>query len=290
MFIGNDDGYSSGVYVSFYQNHGSKNVNSPILMRWLDWLQSSEDYLQSYSGTTFGQIIVTPTEITNAIPDPNDVPYSGFLFAHQVNVQDYGTYADKTSVTIGLIGPGSGAEETQKFIHRLIGSDKPMGWDYQLKDEPVFQISKGRVYRSWISESGQIDFLWGGDIKIGTLESSTSVGAMMRFGNNMAYTYSSVLLNNDRSTNPISLDDGWFFYIGAQYHYIFNLIYLDGNTYKDSPSLDYDNSQLNGAVGFTYAWENFSLSLALNNIELNSSNNSMPNLKEYGSLTFIWRM
>lgn len=290
IFVGNDDGYSNGIYLSYYRNNGDAKVDMPILTKWLEWSVSDEPFQFSYDGTTIGQIIVTPTEIIEPIPDPNDIPYSGLLFIHQVNVRDFTHYADKTSVTLGILGPSARAGETQKFVHRMIGSDKPMGWDYQLKDEPVFQISRGRIFRSWASENSHMDYLWGGDVKLGTIESSVNIGMMFRYGEQMASTYSSALLSEDRSTNPIALNEGWYVYAGARLSYVFNLIYLDGNTFKDGPSIDYDRVQLNGSLGLTYAWQDFSVALALNNIELKSSSTSRTNLKKYGSLTFIWRI
>lgn len=165
-----------------------------------------------------------------------------------------------------------------------------MGWDYQLKDELVFQFSRARLWRSWASESDHVDFLWGTDLKLGTIESSTNIGMMLRVGQDMQHTYSSALLNDDRTTNPVNIYDGWYFYIGASTSYLFNMIYLDGNTYKDGPSVDYDRFQVDGFFGFAYAWKDVSISIAVNNIDLHSGNNSIAELKKYGSLTFLWRL
>src|SRR3546814_2481293 len=41
----------------------------------------------------------------------------------------------------------SGAKDTQKFVHELIGSDDPKGWDTQLKTEPGIVLSYERKWR-----------------------------------------------------------------------------------------------------------------------------------------------
>ena len=113
---------------------------------------------------------------------------------------------------------------------------------------------------------------------------------MFRFGNNMARTYSSTLLNDDRTSNPVSIEGGWYGYAGLSASYLFHLIYLDGNTFRESSAVDYRSTQYNGYVGFAYSCNDFSISVAVNNIDLFSDNDQFGELKQYGSLTFLWRL
>ncbi|NVJ61916.1 MAG: lipid A deacylase LpxR family protein [Gammaproteobacteria bacterium] len=290
IFIGSDSGYTNGLYLSFYESSNTNKLEMPVLTRWMKSSLKEANPRLSYNATTFGQVIVTPSNIEDPTPNPNDIPYAGLAFLHQVGIQDYGVVADKASVTLGIVGPSSGAESTQKYIHEITGSQQPKGWDYQVKDEIVFQVARGRAWKIWASENEHFDIVSGGDIKLGTLESSINVGSVIRYGRYMADTYSSVLLNDDRTTNPININNGWYFYAGVSANYIGNLIYLDGNTFRESPSIGYDRLQFNGQFGLTYAFDGFSISLARNNIDLKKDNKSLARLKEYGSMTFLWRL
>jgi hypothetical protein len=42
---------------------------------------------------------------------------------------------DVLTFTLGLVGPASMADKTQKYVHELVGSGVPMGWGTQLGNE-----------------------------------------------------------------------------------------------------------------------------------------------------------
>lgn len=289
-FVGNDSGYSNGLYVSFYEAQDGDAIPMAYLTRWLGWSVGDGKVSKTINASVFGQIMVTPSDISDPNPIPDDVPYSGLLFFHQVSIQEFENFADKTSVTLGWLGPSSGAEQTQKFVHELLGSDEPMGWDHQLRDEPVFQLSRGRVWRPWQSAGSNYDLLWGGGMKVGTIESSVTAKLVFRAGQNMESSYSSVLLNEDRTTNPVNISGGWYFYAGLGATHIFNWIYFDGNTYRDGPSVDYKRLQLDGFLGLVYGGDNFSVTLSVNNLELGQKNDEFADVKEFGSVSVLWRL
>lgn len=289
FFIGNDSGYSNGIYVSLYEASDGNAQPMAYLTRWMEWSVGEGPVTKTINGSVFGQIMVTPPDITIPDPLPDEVPYSGLLFFHQVSIQEFANYADKSSVTLGLLGPSSGSEETQKFVHQLLGSDEPMGWDHQLKDELVFQVSRGRVWRPWQSTQKNFDLLWGGGMKLGTIESSVTGKVVLRMGQDMARSYSSVLLNEDRTTNPVNISGGWYFYAGIGVTHVFHWIYFDGNTFRDSPSVNYDRLQLDGMMGFAYGGDGFSISISLNNLDLGGESEEFPDVKEFGSMSLLWR-
>jgi hypothetical protein len=290
VFVGNDSGYTNGLYYSLFNGSRAVDLKPAWLTRPFQWLIEKKPFVFQYNATTLGQVMMTPSDITISTPQTDDIPYSGLLFFQQTNVKVFDNYSDKVSLTLGIVGPASGAEHTQTAWHKLIGANTPRGWDYQLKNEIVFQVSRGRAWRAWHSFDDNADLIVGGDVKLGTLESSITTGTILRYGRNIEDTYSTAILSNDRTTNPIHVDDGWYIYAGTSINYIANIIYLDGNTFRDSPSLDYDPVQLDFHVGFSYAWTNYSISLALNNIGNFSSDDEFADSREYGSLTFLWRM
>jgi hypothetical protein len=290
LFVGNDSGYTSGIYYTYFEGSDEAGFEPAWLTRPLQWAYDNQSLIYQYNVTTFGQVMVTPSDITIETPQLNDVPYSGLLFIQQSNMKVYSNYSDKVSAVIGVLGPYSKAEQSQKVIHELFDSDMPQGWDYQLEDELVFQVSRGRVWRGWYSSENNTDILYGADAKLGTLESSLTAGMMIRYGRNIEKTYSTVILSNDRSSNPINIDSGWYVYASMSVAYIANIIYLDGNTFKDSPSVDYDPLQVDLHVGFAYAWKNFSVAVVRNNLNWVHNDDRYSDIREYGSITFLWRM
>ena len=240
--------------------------------------------LQAYS---MGQTMVTPQDITVEDPPLNETPYSGALLFTNTFIAIADTHADSIGTTIGIVGPSSGAEETQKWIHDRIGSDEPLGWDTQLKDEIVFQLSRARLWRTWSASDDHMDLLVLGEAGLGTLSSFVASAMLFRFGSDLSRTFATPLLINTRAANPAAIEGGWYFFAGARFEYLFNAIYTDGNTYRDSRSIDYDHSQIGLTTGLAYSWENVSITLAL--YESNISDEATRDVTRFGALTIGWR-
>ena len=95
-------------------------------------------------------------------------------------------------VTLGVVGPASLAEETQKFIHAIVNDRKPMGWHYQLRDEPGLVMHYERTIKlikpqSVLGLLFDIEPHWGG--AIGNVWDYVNAGAMARFGFNLPKDY-----------------------------------------------------------------------------------------------------
>ena len=290
LFIGKDDGYTNGIYIAQHAVGENKNIPShgfPLrpFSRFID-VDAASFAVNTY---TLGQTMVTPDDITAEIPDENDIPYSGLLFFSNTYIKGDESSADKYSFSIGVIGPASLAEQSQKFTHKVINSDEPKGWDYQLKNEIVVQFDRGRIWRQWLGEDAKnLDAVYLADFSLGTVETSISASAFLRFGLNMQYTYVTPSFNTNRTTNPIAINGGWFTYVGIRAKYIARQVFIDGNTFRDdSPSTDLDHSQFSLSLGATYSWQNYSLSFALESSHLFEENPEA--VSRYGSLTLAWK-
>jgi hypothetical protein len=104
------------------------------------------------------QLMVTPEDITVAEPKFDDIPYAGHL---SLSGTLWSWSADTISglgAHIGVIGPESGAESVQKWVHKAIGSDNPRGWDNQLGTDVVGGIQAAHARK--LLQTGQ-----GGDIE-----------------------------------------------------------------------------------------------------------------------------
>ena len=293
-FVGNDNGYTNGIFVSWYDGLEGEKAEPGFLARAMLWsLPDSSSSTLDIDIGTIGQIMSTPDDIEKDPPDlpPDSMPYAGLLFYADTLLRIQETHADSISVTIGVVGEYSFAEEAQTIVHEIIGSEEPCCWDTQLDDEIVFQIGRGRVWKTWVSDSGNADFLLSADVELGTISSSVGTSFMIRYGAELRKSYAMALLINSRTTNPLATQGGWYVFAGARAEYLANQIFLDGSkSYDDDfEEIEYTNETLGYSVGLAYAWANWSLTLAVNDLNVNEDEADAENYLQYGTLTLGWR-
>ncbi|NVK28849.1 DUF2219 domain-containing protein [Marinomonas sp. CT5] len=295
VFVYEDNGYTNGLYVSWYdlRDSDASDHTPDFWVKPLMWTMPSGPVESSANIYGIGQIINTSDDIEDPNPPKNDFPYSALLGLNNTFIATRGDHADRVSTTIGIVGPLALGEQTQKVVHRIIGAQEPMGWDTQLKTEVAFQLSRSRIWRSWASELDTMDLLTGADISVGTIKSSVSTGFMFRYGRNLAVSYQTVLLSENRMANPTAVGNGWFVYAGLKAGYVFNQIFTDGNTFRDSRSIDYNHRNNIFTTGLTYSWGESALSFAVNSpftINGSDADKKFDEQTRYGTLTFAWQI
>jgi hypothetical protein len=97
------------------------------------------------------------------------------------------------------MGPWALGEQAQNLIHDLIGVDRFLGWQNQLKNEPALQLAIDRKFRDYrgtgaIVPGFSVDSIRSLGLRLGNIETSASVGIEGRIGWN---------LPNDFGTYPI---------------------------------------------------------------------------------------
>lgn len=291
LFVGEDNGYTNGFFISLYEaEERDEQLTTPdFWVAPLLWSLRQDNLVFAVNSYTLGQTMATPSDITIADPPQDELPYSAMLFMTNTYLTISPDHADSIATTIGLIGPAALGEETQKFVHKIVGADKPQGWDTQLKNELVFQFSRARTWRSWVSESGHFDLLTGLEMNLGTISSGVEGSVYVRYGRNLLESYATTLFNSSRTSNPLSIEGGWHLYAGLQAGYIFNIIFADGNTFRDSRSIDYDRERLGVTAGLAYSWKNCSMTFAITDADI-LQGDDLENLSRFGTLTFAWRL
>ena len=293
ILVDSDGGYTNGLFLSWYDTKHNNKPKPGILAQAMLW--SLPDVagkpMAELSSNTIGQAIMTPGDIETEDPPEDDLPYVGMLFYSNSFIRAYPTHADKISVVVGVTGNLSFAEETQKFVHDISDSDEPNGWDTQLEDEIVFALGRSRAWRSWVSDSGSSEILTGADAQLGTIQSSVGVSAMYRYGTNLKRTYATALLSDNKTANPVGAAGGWFGFVGARASYLAHSIFFDGNTYEDSRTYDCKEETVAVTAGFAYSWKDFSVTLAVSDLNtlVDSDEDKLEDLTQYGTLTFTWR-
>lgn len=251
-FGGTDQNYTNGFKLSW---------QSADLSDWGQngWRQNSLEKIpfinrpdtQKNIGFSFGQQIYTPTDRDIANPDPTDRPYAGWSYVEVSFIAKNATRADIFSIQAGIIGPSSLAEDTQRIVHELIDDDVPAGWDYQLSDEPGINLIYERRYRAYartLSDTLGVDFIPHMGVSLGNVQTFANAGGQVRLGLNLPSDFG-VQLARGGSIGASPVDDldpriaadrstSLFVFAGVDGRAVAQDIFLDGNTWKDSRSVD----------------------------------------------------
>jgi hypothetical protein len=180
---GTDRGYSNGTRLDYFY---VKNKPARFLLSRMT-PKAGDSSVNTY-GWGIMQIIITPKNILKRIPDRNDYPYSGALFATQsiYSTNPIKKYNWQTKWMLGVMGPPSLAKEAQQFAHRLVGYIQPGGWDYQLKTDPLLNVSV-----AWEKQlfhiNNTIECIGGAQGSAGTAMNGVAAYSLLRFGKMAPY-------------------------------------------------------------------------------------------------------
>ena len=294
-FVGDDSGYTNGLGFGWgYSGFRDFDGRLPGWMQALSknlYISTMENKRRSITYNVVQQMF-TPEDILTRYPDPDDRPYAGLLawraalYAYDDNV------ADRLGLHLGVVGPLSLAEDSQKLVHDVICSDKPRGWNEQIHNEPVFRIDVQRNWRLLHYQTRGIEFGMVGmaHAGAGTLRSDVGTGVSWRFGQNLSETLPTVAPTPARDANPLAgaTSNLWYVFLTASASYVFNDITLDGNTFRNSPSVDLKNEQAIIAAGVAWNIGNWGILFALQ--KGTDSFETQRSDSEYGSLSLTYRL
>ena len=179
-------------------------------------------------GVILGQNIYTPLNKDAKEPQPDQRPYAGWLYTglslnkYTNNVDDYYEF------TVGVVGPDSYAEQTQKQIHRWINDDLPQGWDNQLHDEFVANVYYCKTYHYELASFS--DVLPYGEIIGGSVYDGLGMGTDMRLGYNLPPSFEpEINVKAARSKKFMA-----YIFAGVNGRWVMHNMFLDGNNYRNS--------------------------------------------------------
>ena len=254
-----DENYTSGVRLTYFDYSADMPCFADFLHKYVPTFEVNDTTSVYYSA---GQNLYTPEDITARTPDPADRPYAAFLYGSAGLTSLTDNHVDDIEVTIGLIGPWAMGEETQKFVHDVMNARDPSGWDHQLENELGVILSWQREWPAAIAE----------DIGPFNFRVAPHMGATL--GN--VYTYGaggvSLQLTPTRykwQSKPLRVRPAipgngffavperhlaWSLFAGVEGRAVGRNIFLDGNTFEDSPSVDKRHwvADANAGVSVTY--------------------------------------
>lgn len=221
-----------------------------------------------------GQKIFTPQDTQRRTLIIDDRPYAGWLYG-SANLMS--RYVNEPSLqvgnilglTIGIVGPSSQAEDIQRGFHDLIGVDKPNGWDNQLKDEPGVLLTYTRRWQYFHDLGGGLEFETAPHLvgALGNIYTYAGGGMMVRLGQGLRNDIAPPNIRPGFPGVPYirpSEKANWYFFAGVEGRAMARNIFLDGNTFRDSHSVD--KKPFVADVQFGFAFHMYNMRFALSNV------------------------
>lgn len=239
---GTDRYYTSGLQIAAR----SPTSDPPGLLRWLDQRLDAWGWGGDVRwGFGLGHQIYTPRDTLTPRPDPRDRPYAGFLYGALVLQRQEERRALSTfELQLGVVGPSALGEFVQNNIHDLIKDYSANGWDRQLKDEPGVNLVFERIQRLPAPGLGrfEIDALPAVTLSLGNVATYAGAGVTLRVGQGLDADFGPPRIRpalvGSAFLDPRAGETfGWYVFAGAQGRAVGRDIFLDGNSFRDSPSV-----------------------------------------------------
>jgi lipid A 3-O-deacylase len=196
-------------------------------------------------GFALAQELYTPSFIGPSMLIENDRPYGAWLHGSLI-LRRSGTVGafpsmDELELDLGIVGPEALGEKTQKWWHKIVDYLEPRGWDNQLETEPAIQLYFTRSFQMGFRTEKYwgLDIVPHGRVALGNVYVYGEVGTLCRAGYNLPSEYV-ISPMESFSTHPSYDPPKWSTYLfaGADGRVIGQNIFLDGNTFADSHSVD----------------------------------------------------
>ncbi len=283
LFAESDQNYTNGVRLSWISPDLTDYIEDPALPAWLrsinkrlTFFHPSTEGLQRNLVFSIGQTIYTPEDIDATETVKDDRPYAGWLFARFAYHSKSELQLDTIEINIGVVGPASLGENSQDFIHDLRGFDKFQGWDNQLDNELglqlVYEHKQKYINNTPHDGSFGVDFIGHAGGAIGNVGSYINIGGELRWGWLIPNDFGSSAIRpgGDNSAPGSSWDPrinapgkiGLHFFVTFDVRVIANSLFLEGNTFEDSHSVNVKHLVGDTAVGLSTVFKGVKISFA----------------------------
>jgi lipid A 3-O-deacylase len=130
------------------------------------------------------QQIYTPADTAATVPSRFDRPYAGVLLGNFSLMSDSDDSRSVLTLSLGVVGPWSGAQQLQNGFHNLISQDRNNGWDSQIQNVPAVEVLHERTWRLPMGTVAglETDALPSLTIGLGDLRDYVQTGVTFRFG------------------------------------------------------------------------------------------------------------
>jgi len=262
-FSGTDRHYTNGLKASWLSKKGDFAGFSHWLARALPLFPETGDRRIAFA---VGQNMYTPDDLAVATLQTGDRPYAGWLYGEVGLTAQNDHRLDSIAISLGMIGPASQADDTQRTWHRLFNITRPRGWEHQLDNEPALNITYEHARRFDGPRTPLLgldtDFIPHAGASLGNVFTYAAAGVMARMGRDFAGDFGGPprirpsMPGAGHFQSPAS-GFGWHLFAGIEGRAVARNIFLDGNTFTDSHSVDKKILVGDAQLGFALIFPRF---------------------------------
>lgn len=233
-------------------------------------------------GLSLGQNIYTPENKTAKTLVPTDRPYAGWLYAgfalQSTVVGARGAHPpeplrqDTFQIEVGIVGPSALGRQAQNGWHEFIGVPKARGWSNQLHDEPGVVLTferKWRALRTPLLEGAggpalEADMVPVVGVSLGNVLTAATAGVQFRVGRGLASDFGPPRIRPALPGSDAFETDGrfgWHLFAGIGGEAVARNIFLDGNTFRRSHSVERNLAVADFQLGASATYDRHRVSL-----------------------------
>jgi hypothetical protein len=241
-----DEDYTSGVHLD-YDGGG--------LPRWAHRLMPRRPTCAAGVAECGGSRLELGQDIYTAAVSESDPhaaatarPSAGWLYLEQTARELSADRSDELSLSIGVTGPPSLAQFTQRLAHRAAPTfNRPTDWSRQIGFEPGAIVRYERRRRVALI-SGALDLIPEASVSVGNVLTEATAGVHVRSGWHLPHPWLT-----ERASTSIFADAG----LSGQT--IARTLFLDGNTFTSGPRVGHEPIVGTGEMGIGLRIHSFSL-------------------------------
>lgn len=273
-FAGTDRHYTNGFKLTWL---GETNLNESaefvqLATRIIPWMDPEDNDWHYKVGFALGHNIYTPTDTDTSALQPDDRPYAAWLYGSILLQAQLDNQLRLIEISAGIVGPSALGQAVQNAWHDVIKVPHAQGWANQLHDEPGLQISWERRYRTWQfapHETSPLgcDLILRHRVTLGNVATHLAGGAVVRLGWHLPADFGADLIRPTGGSSPNGGIPRRFsaqVYASGEVRVIARDIFLDGNTWRDSPSIGKRLVVADLSLGFVLSWPRFQIAYTQN--------------------------
>jgi len=268
---GTDQYYTNGLKITWISPNITNDTTGNPLYRYshsfLRHIPYEESNRSSRISVTLGQNIYMPTENLSLAQLRDDRPCAGWTYAGTAVHSTDGHTLDTWEIQLGIVGPDAFAEDTQRLIH---GTQ----WHYELKNEPGVVLACERKWRAHEGSQTPLnyDIIPHAGITVGNVSTFVTAGCEIRAGRHIPKDFGTATIRPagytripaHAGTHPTNKHEhvGWYLFAAVDGRIVARDIFLDGNTFTDSPSVEKELCIAEVTTGIAVTMNRFTLSIA----------------------------
>jgi len=291
IYTQTDDGYSAGERLALL--YFIENEDYAIY----DALFLDVGDTHSYCTLALTNQIFTPTDTQSTALQVDDRPYAGWTYVDIGIHKSSKRHLRSLSLKVGMVGPASGSEHIQNSVHKWIDSDTAKGWDNQLHNE--LGVNLKYAHKWCMASDFQSNLEWSiipfVSAELGNVAINALGGFNARFGYDIPKDFgvSSIDIGGEPG---IPIYDEYQRMKSQKWSFSFNVtasgsavardIFLDGNTFSSSHSVEKENYIYYYGLGFTVRYKSFVFDF----LEVHNSERFKKENKGHGvgTMVFSW--